>query len=165
MFSTSLLLVASMVVGQAEAEQANVPGEFARQCEYYQGDWATEWEADGKVYRGTWTVDWSPEKACIVTHWKGVGPTGPSEGTRIHGWDASTNKVLIVDFGKDGGSSIERYKILSDQVDEGEISRVDADGTKHKLTARTDRMEKDRFTWTVTEDEKSTVYTFRRVKK
>ena len=163
MLSTAFLLAASMVVGQAEA--ANLPDEFVKQCNYYLGEWATEAEIEGKLYRGTWTVEWSPEKACLVTHWSAETPTGPGKGTRIQGWDAATKKVLVVDFGENGGSSIERYTILSDRIDEGTILRSKADGSTHNATARTDRMEQDHFTWTVTEDGKSVVHKFRRIKK
>ena len=48
---------------------------------------------------------------------------------------------------------------------EDEISRVDADRATHKATARTDRMEQDHFTWTVTEKGKAVEYKFRRVKR
>jgi hypothetical protein len=70
-----------------------------------------------------------------------------------------------VDFSPDGSSSVERYEIVSDRIDEGDITAVDANGEVRKMTARTDRAERDLFTWTVTEDGEARVFTFRRVKK
>ena len=163
MLSAAMFLAASMMLGQADG--ANVPDEFVRQCKYYLGEWASEVEVDGKVYRGTLTVTWSQDKACVLVLWAAETPTGRGSGTRVQGWDASTKEVLVVDFGKDGGSSIERYKIISDRIDEGKISRVDAEGSLHKATAHTDRMDQDHFTWTVTEDGRPTAYKFHRVKK
>jgi hypothetical protein len=161
----ALVLAGTLSVLTANGQEVDLRGKFIKQCEYYLGSWATEREDDGSVYRGTWTVKWSPEKACLVTNWVGDTPTGSMSATRIQGWDAASQKLLVVEFGKDGSSSIERYTIVSDRIDEGDITRVDANGKRHKATARTDRMKKDVFTWTVTEDGKTMAIRFRRVKK
>jgi hypothetical protein len=73
--------------------------------------------------------------------------------------------MLVVDFGTDGSSSVERYVIVSDKVDEAEIEGVDREGNPLRATARTFRKERDFFTWTVTEDGQAVEYKFRRVKK
>ena len=162
---TAIVFAATLLVSAVGGQEAGLPGKFIKECKYFVWDWATEVEIEGKVYRGTWTVRWSPDKACIVSHYEADTPAGPLSGTRIEGWDTSTDKLLVVDFGKDGSSSVERYTIVSDRIDEGEIAGVDAEGKRFEATARTDRMEENRFTWTVTKDGKPTVYKFNRVKK
>jgi hypothetical protein len=162
--SLSTVIVLLLLAAAARAQQVNLPKEFVKDCEYFLGDWATEAEIDGTVYHSTWTARWSPDKSCLVTHWAADTPDGPARGTRIQGWDALTKKMLVVDFSPNGASSIERYEIVSDEVDEGEITRVDAQGKPHKATARTLRRSPDFFTWTVTEDGKAVPHKFRRVK-
>ena len=73
--------------------------------------------------------------------------------------------MLVVDFGKDGSSSIERYQLGEDGIDKGQISAVSSEGEKSKATARTVRTESDLFTWTVVrKGEPQKAYTFRRRK-
>ena len=145
--------------------KANLPEEFVKMSDYYVGDWETEAEIDGTVYRGTWTARWSQDNTCLVTYWVADTPTGPARGTRIQGWDESAKKFLIVDFGTGGSSTIERYTIVSEKVDEGDMVGIDSEGEPIKATARTFKKEPDFFTWTVTKDGEATEYKFRRVKK
>lgn len=145
--------------------EIKLPAEFVAECESYLGDWATEAEIDGKVYRGTWKVRWSPDRTCLITHWAADTPNGPGAGTRFEGWDGQAKKVLVVDFGSDGASSIERYRLTSNQVSEGEIVGVSPAGAPFRATARVVRNTPEFFTWTVTRDGHATEYRFRRVAK
>ena len=163
MFSTTLLVAASFI-GQAEPA-SELPDVFMEVSKYFVGEWASAIEVDGKVYRGTWAVKWSPEKACLVSYYEAETPDGPIAGARIQGWDAASKKMLVVDFGKDGSSSIERYQLGEDGIDKGRISAVSSEGEKSKATARTVRTESDTFTWTVAKKgEPQKAYTFRRRK-
>jgi hypothetical protein len=161
-FVPSLLVL--LAVSTASAADVNLPADFIKECEYYCGDWKSEVDNDGTVYRGTWTVRWSPEKTCLVTHWAAETPDGPAKGTRVEGWDAVAKKVLVVDFGTGGSSSVERYTITVNNVSEGEIAGVHSHGKAFKATARVVR-KPDFFTWTVTQDEEAIEYRFSRVKK
>ena len=101
----------------------------------------------------------------MVTHWAGDTSTGPSSSTRVHGWDALTKKMLVVNFSPNGASAVERYELVSDKVDEGEITGINAEGKPRKATARTVREKPDYFTWTVKEDGEVVVSKFTRIKK
>jgi hypothetical protein len=160
----STLALGVTSISSTYAGDGKLPEMFVSVSEYFVGDWASEVEVDGNVYRGTWTVDWSPEKACLVSYYKADSPDGPVAGTRVQGWDTSTEEMLVVEFSKSGSSSVERYKLGSNKIDEGKITAVDADGTSKKATARTDRTKRDSFTWTVTTDGQAQEYKFRRMK-
>ena len=163
--SWTACLVVLFTVSTVSAADVGLPVEFVKECEYYLGDWATEVEIGGKVYRGEWIVKWSPDKTCLVTHWAAETPTGRAKGTRVEGWDAVTKKVLVVDFGTGGSSSIERYTITSNNVSEGEMSGIDAEGKAFQATARAERKKPDFFIWTVTRDGQVREYRFQRSKK
>lgn len=145
--------------------EIKLPAEFVAECDSYLGDWATEAEIDGKIYRGTWIVRWSPDKTCLITHWAADTPNGPGAGTRFEGWDSQAKKVLVIDFGSDGASSIERYSLTSNQVSEGEIAGVSPAGAPFRATARLVRNTPDFLAWTVTRDGHAIEYRFRRVAK
>jgi len=157
-------LVLLFAACEVSAGEVNLPANFVRDCEYYVGNWATDVEIEGTLYRGKWIANWSPDKTCLVTHWAAETPNGPAKGTRVQGWDALTKKMLVVDFGSDGTSTIERYTITANQVSEGEISGAEPDGKPFKATARAEHKNPDYFIWTVTREGKATEYRFRRVK-
>ena len=119
------------------AADLKLPAEFVKDCSYYIGDWATDVEGAGTLYRGTWKVQWSADRACIISYWAADTPQGPARGTRVEGWDALKKKVLVVDFGTSGSSSIERYTLASNKVSEGEMAGIDGEGKPFKATART----------------------------
>lgn len=164
-FGSTYVFVTLIAAAAVSAADSKLPAEFVRECELYIGEWATEFEVDGVVCHGKWIARWSPEKSCLDTHWTADTPKGPASGTRVQGWDAITKKVLVVDFGADGSSSIERYTLTTNQKSEGEISGVDGEGKPVRATAQVLWKDKDFFTWTVTRDGKATENRFRRVKK
>jgi hypothetical protein len=147
------------------AADLKLPAEFVKDCSYYIGDWATDVEVAGTLYRGTWKVQWSADRACIISYWAADTPQGPARGTRVEGWDALKKKVLVVDFGTSGSSSIERYTLASNKVSEGEMAGIDGEGKPFKATARTVQKSPDFFIWTVTRDGKAMEYRFHRIKK
>jgi hypothetical protein len=147
-----------------DGAQAKLAPEFVKSSDYFIGTWNTESTANGQVYRGRWAADWSADKTCVISSWEGAESMGSPRGTRVLGWDPVAKQILLVDFGSNGSWSIERYTIVSDEVDEGTITGVDAEGKPYEAAVRTVKKDSDCFTWTVTRDGAPQENTFRRVK-
>jgi hypothetical protein len=152
-------------ISTACCQEVKLPQKFIEQSEFFVGEWTYQWDIDGNTYRGKWAAKWSPEKSCLISHFSSRGPDGPRSGTRIHGWDAAKEQMMVVNFSPDGSSSIERYTIVAGPVDEGEMTGIDEEGEPIKATLRIVRERDDLFVWTVTTDDQSVVYKFQRVKK
>lgn len=65
MLSTSLLLAASMIVGQAE-ETSPLPEAIARMYEYQMGTWQISGRVGDQPAKGRWTCRWAQGKHCYL---------------------------------------------------------------------------------------------------
>ena len=139
MLSTALLLVGSMVVGQAE-----VPEQFKEYGKAFAGKWISEFELDadipGVAKRGDkvavrGTTDWILENTAVEGNWS-ADLNGKPAGTGkwIASWDRSSNE--IVSFGVDsfGGRGQSVFKKVGDRWIET-ATYVGPDGRKTTETS------------------------------
>ena len=163
MLSTSLLLAASMVVGQ-------LPDQAVNELSYYVGEWDFQWTVDGVEYSGKWFVKWAPDKSCLVSHWKSVNANGPASGQKITSWDVAKTQVIDLDCGSTGAHSFSRGSKAADNLWNGEITGATSDG-KTSMCKYELKQEADKFTWTRTERKEGgepqpdLIFVFRKVKK
>ncbi len=143
MFSTTVLLAASMVVGQAE--KPNVPENIVASMAYYIGTWRGEWREDGKACSIQFTAKWVPGKHCTLLTSRTKTPDGIVQETLLSGWDALAKEVVDYSYRSDGSHSMERWKIASPEVEEATSTGVSANGNPTKATYRIEKQGANKF--------------------
>jgi hypothetical protein len=142
----SAVTLAACFLGTSTAT-AQLPEDGRKALAYFVGHWT--YEADGGKYSGTWSAKWSPDESCLLGHVAGTGPDGPRKMTFMTGWDSAKSQLVEVRFSDDGGHSLSRIKIESDQVVLGERTGS-RDGKAYLSRTRLDK-ERNKFTTTISD--------------
>ena len=99
---TSVLVAASMVVGQTEEAAITVPEEVLSEFEYFVGNWEGTGTLDGQEFSVKYEFRWADNKASLSYTHRGRDPEGPWMASGIMGWDAVNKQVVILEFGVEG---------------------------------------------------------------
>jgi hypothetical protein len=128
MLSTSILLAASMVVGQAEQVKVAVPQEVLSFFGYFVGEWRMEGVALDGAVSGVNTWKWAEAKHCLTydSLWK--DKNGTAHALAICGWDPAKKQLVETEYWTGGGTNTLRYSKISDALWEGTMSGVESDG-------------------------------------
>ena len=147
MLSSTLLLVASMVVGQGEQKAPSVmPPEVLKELQTLSGEWNLEMTLDGKVQKTTWIGRWAPERHCQVGRVTGDGV----QANTLTGYDKSTNTITELAFYANGDYYLFRYRVVSPGLWEGEGVGIDR-GKAFTEKLELKRNGRDEFTWKATD--------------
>ena len=120
MLSTTLLLAASMVVGQAE--ESKIPQEVLKQLKYMEGTWEVVGNVENEEVRGIWSARWAPGKHCLLRRSEHEIGGESVIGVGVIGWDGVTETITEQVFFSNNGSALLRWKVLPSGNLEGEIS-------------------------------------------
>ena len=123
MFSTALLLAASMVVGQAEGNA--IPPDISKELDSLTGTWEVTGTFKGNKIEGTWSARWAPGKHCLMRRSSLSGTPRAKDrviGIGVIGWDGATETITEQVFNDDNTSALVRWKVLPSGDWEGEVS-------------------------------------------
>ncbi|TWU24463.1 hypothetical protein [Novipirellula artificiosorum] len=170
------LALSALIVGYAACfftpslATAQLPDEAQKMLGYYVGDWEYEWEEKGNTYHGKWSVQWSDDQTSILSQWSSVGPNGPSNGTKVAGWDNAIKQMVDAEFGAQGQYTLSHYAAESSRIDVGKGVGSSTEGERTRSQLRVEK-DQDQFLWTVSDSTEAgkqvdpILYTFRRVGK
>ena len=171
MVSTAFLLVASMVVGQAETPPVSpLPKEVMMSYQYFMGTWATKAKVGEEGSEGTFTCRWEPGRHCYRYTGTDLSsePTGRVEHvSAIAGYDPVTKQTIEKAFWSDG-SHYTLYYDMSNPVRQkgittGELIGVEQ-GKEFKTKISVERRGPDEFVYrSQTVDGKPIEVVFRKI--
>ena len=112
MLSTSLLFVASLVVGQADIP-STMPEEIRAHLEkHLVGEWTFERTWGEEEVKGDYCATWDEGKYCLVTRSTHTEDGKKISATELLGWDSKSGHVLSHGFSSDGASYTMRWTRL-----------------------------------------------------
>ena len=128
MLSASILLTASMVMGQVEQVKVAVPQEVLSVFSYFVGEWRMEGVALDGAVSGVNTWKWAEAKHCLTydSLWKDQG--GTARALALCGWDPAKKQLVETEYWTGGATNTLRYSKTNDALWEGTMSGVELDG-------------------------------------
>ena len=144
MLSITLLLTASIVVGQADTADTPLPADAIAQLQFMAGQWKTEGTFRGDRWEGTGRRRLSVSKSCLIM----TGKSNIMDSAGITGWDPATNEIVETWYNSMGTQVIIRYKVGPGPVWKGTVHVHAPEGEHEEGTCRLEKTGGDSFTWT-----------------
>jgi hypothetical protein len=137
MVSTALLMVASMVAGQAgQAEQAalTVPQDVMRELQSFVGTWKAQVKPGDKQVNIEYTFKIADNGVSLYYTIRSTEPAEVKKASGIAGWDGVKGELVIAEFSEDGSHAlIHLQRKIPGKLWEGIIESSDA---KSMVTGR-----------------------------